>query len=916
MNAVYRPVWILSLGLFGCSELSFPSEFFVECETDADCPSGFECRPLTRSCAARNSETVEPTRPELAFSSPANGETAVPVNQAIIIAFSLDVQLSSLTDRIRLLNAANESVPIRIESTPDALNIFRLVPEADLSEITSYEVVIDPGVEPIEARVTAASNVAFRIAFDTALAPDVTPPAAVSDIRIDHFSASAIQLQWTNPLDSDFAGVLIVRREAGALLADEGPVSGVTYAIGATLGAENEARVIGVTTETTWTDVTVTDAQYDYGFYAFDTVNNYAPLARVPFVSSTTFTWCPDETGTFSVDSPDAGTQQILLALDSITTPFQATGFPATPDAIGTTGFSSTDFSPGVEYFARYVVSNDRGSYAGPERRFWVSRGVLPATTGGVVSLGGTASLSFEPDGWTAFEGEVDTDSSETESYVASDVNSLSVMLPILAPGNYRLRVRPVEAGCAIPAPWTTSDPIDVGSFLYVRPGGSGTMTGDTPANALASLVEAASMATAQTEVRVMEGAYAETATIQVGTTGRWRGGYDATFTTRDPLNLRSVVRVGASPAVRFENTEGAIPRLFEGFDVAVTSAGGGVALDVTEKAGPIVRENTLWRGEGATSSFTVSVTSAGEPTLEFNTILGRRGVSISGASATIQGNTFSNPSSAEPAAPGSAAVNCGSSFRTTVIGNVFELEDSAILATSACAELEVRGNALRAGDGAAIILQSSTATVSNNTIYAFSALSEGVAVDDAAPLLVNNTFVGNPAVRMTGALARPFLVNNLFVELEPSDPWALLEGNSVGPSALQGNVLVVDGVGILSDSTHGVLNTLADVEGLLCGASSGVLQNSELASATNTLESLFVDPDGPDDVLSTLGDNDLRLLTDDPVLTAGGVDAGSDVCGGSSCSGLGSDPCGSVVFDGAEVSRTVPYSVGAFEKD
>lgn len=61
-----------------------------------------------------------------------------------------------------------------------------------------------------------------------------------------------------------------------------------------------------------------------------------------------------------------------------------------------------------------------------------------------------------------------------------------------------------------------------------------------------------------------------------------------------------------------------------------------------------------------------------------------------------------------------------------------------------------------------------------------------------------------------------------------------------------------------------------------------------------------------------TMEDNDWRLLTDDPAITQGGKDSSASDCGTNEAPRA----CGPVHVDADGVARTLPYSIGAYEKD
>jgi hypothetical protein len=81
-----------------------------------------------------------------------------------------------------------------------------------------------------------------------------------------------VSLSWTNPADSDFDSVVVLRR-AGSAVADV-PVEGTTYTTGNTIGT---ATVACVTSTTSCTDTSLTNGTaYHYKIFSKDTRGNYS----------------------------------------------------------------------------------------------------------------------------------------------------------------------------------------------------------------------------------------------------------------------------------------------------------------------------------------------------------------------------------------------------------------------------------------------------------------------------------------------------------------------------------------------------------------------------------------------------------------------------------------------------------------
>lgn len=101
---------------------------------------------------------------------------------------------------------------------------------------------------------------------------DRAAPAAITAFAAAAASSS-VSLSWTNPADSDFAGVLVAR-SSGALWS---PVDGESYEVGASLGGDTEILYLGVAEVFVETDLK--PSWNRYGAWSFDGVRNYSRIA-------------------------------------------------------------------------------------------------------------------------------------------------------------------------------------------------------------------------------------------------------------------------------------------------------------------------------------------------------------------------------------------------------------------------------------------------------------------------------------------------------------------------------------------------------------------------------------------------------------------------------------------------------------
>lgn len=104
---------------------------------------------------------------------------------------------------------------------------------------------------------TAANSSSGAHVTTTTPGPGNPPPANVTNLTATPLSSSSVELDWTNPTDSDFAGVFICRNQGAT--APTYPCGGVSVS------------------GTTFTDTNVLPStQYTYTVFAYDTAANVA----------------------------------------------------------------------------------------------------------------------------------------------------------------------------------------------------------------------------------------------------------------------------------------------------------------------------------------------------------------------------------------------------------------------------------------------------------------------------------------------------------------------------------------------------------------------------------------------------------------------------------------------------------------
>ena len=111
------------------------------------------------------------------------------------------------------------------------------------------------------------------------LAPDATPPGAVTGLTISTPTALVATLNWTNPGDGDFAGVVVCRAQPTV----------TTTTAPCPAGWSSVADL--ATPRATFTDIGLTaHTSYTYSVFAYDTSRNYAAAATVSATTPSTST--------------------------------------------------------------------------------------------------------------------------------------------------------------------------------------------------------------------------------------------------------------------------------------------------------------------------------------------------------------------------------------------------------------------------------------------------------------------------------------------------------------------------------------------------------------------------------------------------------------------------------------------------
>jgi hypothetical protein len=154
--------------------------------------------------------------------------------------------------------------------------------------LTQYKVRITPKTHPIMPLPPGASyDVTGRVTAITSTYAKTYSDMTSATVTIDNASPSnatwgtitfgdqQITLNWTNPVDTDFNKVLILRKTSSI---SDTPVEGTIYAASGTIGT---SVVVYVGNGTTFTDTGLTNrTTYYYKIFAYDTCINYATGAQ------------------------------------------------------------------------------------------------------------------------------------------------------------------------------------------------------------------------------------------------------------------------------------------------------------------------------------------------------------------------------------------------------------------------------------------------------------------------------------------------------------------------------------------------------------------------------------------------------------------------------------------------------------
>ncbi len=202
--------------------------------------------------------------------TPASSTSDVAVNSNVEMEFNRQVDPNTVTvqdsdgDCSGSIQLSPDNFASCVGMSVDLSRNPRLLfqPLADLASNTTYRLRITAAVSSIDGQPLGAQTV---LEFTTAAPADTTAPADVTVAGSAPQANGDIDVNWTNPTDSDFAGVRVLR---------------VLGAVCTTDPNDGAATVVYNSGGTSFTDTGLTHGQqYCYTIFAYDTAGNFAPGA-------------------------------------------------------------------------------------------------------------------------------------------------------------------------------------------------------------------------------------------------------------------------------------------------------------------------------------------------------------------------------------------------------------------------------------------------------------------------------------------------------------------------------------------------------------------------------------------------------------------------------------------------------------
>jgi nitrous oxidase accessory protein NosD len=425
---------------------------------------------------------------------------------------------------------------------------------------------------------------------------------------------------------------------------------------------------------------------------------------------------------------------------------------------------------------------------------------------------------------------------------------------------------------------------------LYVATNGNDSFSGTTPATAKKTIGAALAAAGSGTEIHVALGTYAET--LAPSGCVKLFGGYDATFTVRNPtVNVTSVVASVPNGAVI--TFPGAALHL-DGFTVTNTATTGEA---LSYSGGSSVISNNVLTGAQYGMYFFAHDCGA----IHGNVVTGATaGLYFWQSRVPVYDNVAIGTTAGVTTWQNEGILFSGNDVRGGTYGLQTFQNQGAVF----------DGNRFTGTSEGVYGYQSTGVVYRNNYVYGGTvALSES----SSAVVVASNDIVG-PATGLSVGATDYVVVDNIFLGTGP----ASVGINGTLPSSIENNLffglVTFASVGGAPATTAAAVNALDGntLVGLPSGCSGPTCWTARAdGNVTTTLlpSAVFVNLAGPDASVATLSDDDWHLLTNDATITQGGKDASGVTCGSHQTP----RSCGAVKTDYSGAARTTPYAIGAY---
>ena len=449
------------------------------------------------------------------------------------------------------------------------------------------------------------------------------------------------------------------------------------------------------------------------------------------------------------------------------------------------------------------------------------------------------------------------------------------------------------------------------GTIYFVNSGiGADTNNGLTNITPKRTIMGAVNLATqdSYSPVLVAGGNYIVDSGFDVATNvvmkrGVWiYGGWSSDFSDRDTtLNVSSIADQGTTSAadggsqnraVYVNINPLAIDTVIDGFSITGGAPPGGTATGIYIAQGNvIIRNNVIDGGTGALNSHGISSVFS-STTIEGNIIHGgtatdtTKGLWGWGSSLTITENTISGGSGSNE----SYGIHVASFSSATIEDNDVDggTGGSAVGIASSDSSPVIERNTITGGDAIAaygIFASGGTPMIRNNDIDGGSGVSDtiGISLDATSPEILNNTVDGGAAgvtsVGLNSWNSSPAVENNILFTSGGTQRFCFREGNATSdPTSMDNNDLLDCSTALYQDEGSSDINSVT------------VINNFSDISASGNVS---VDP-----VFVSVADR--HLTGSSPaIVTQGGLDIS-----------------GTFTTDRDGTTRTVPWSIGAYEQD